>query len=153
MLKQRSKKICCLFSVLFMLFLWNLPGSAAASVEPLSVPLPTSADAVHLFFDLINEKRVRDAVHMMDEKMVPNEQVAQAWVDTFSILSEVRVKRILQWDTAGWSSSCHRFKVTLQVTRTKGSPFRGWENGINTRWLTMQRFGHLWKIHEIATGP
>ncbi|MCM8788053.1 MAG: hypothetical protein NC935_08410, partial [Candidatus Omnitrophica bacterium] len=57
-----------------------------------------------------------------------------------------------------WTDTKDIYKVVLDVWMDPKSanapiPYYGWENGQNTRFLTLEKVGNLWKIAEIATGP
>jgi len=149
---RRKLKFILLISMLMLLVCISLL-PVAASPLPLTVPLRTSADAAYLFFALINEHRLQDALGMMDAEMVPNETAAQAWAVGFNTIASVRVAELRRWESAGWNADQHRYKAILHITLKPGATYYGWENGVNVRWLTLQHHGMRWKMHEIATGP
>jgi len=123
------------------------------------VPLPTGKDIVRTFFNLINEKRIPEAVSMLDQSTVPDDSAKQAWGVQFNSISQVIVKSIEDYNKTEWSSTEQTFKVILTMKMNPDSanapiPYYGYENGDNVRWITIRKNNqNLWKIMGIATGP
>ena len=122
------------------------------------VPLPQETDIIRSFFAIIGEHRPADAVSMLAPEQINDEGKKQAWeaqFDAFSALSVTSVEPVLQED---WTSNQHEYKVVLAAMMKPESasapiPYYGWENGTNTRWVSIVKSGNLWKISGIATGP
>lgn len=126
--------------------------SSASSSTGSTVPLPTGEDIIRTFINLINEKRIPDAIAMMDETMVPNDQTKQAWEVSFNSFSSISVVNIAEYGKEEWSADRQIYKVVINITIKPGSNVI-WEQGENIRWIVLQKQTGLWKIHEIATGP
>lgn len=123
------------------------------------VPLPTGQDIVRTFFNLINEKRIPEAVSMLDVSAVPNDSVKQAWGVQFNYISQVIVKSIEDYNKTGWTPTEQTYKVMLTMKMNPDSanapiPYYGYDNGDNIRWVTIRKNNeNIWKIMGIATGP
>ncbi|PIP52770.1 hypothetical protein COX08_04675, partial [Candidatus Beckwithbacteria bacterium CG23_combo_of_CG06-09_8_20_14_all_34_8] len=66
--------------------------------ELAGVPLPAGHDIVNLFFNLINEKRIPEAIEMMSETAVPDDSAKQAWGVQFNAIKSISVIDIEPWD-------------------------------------------------------
>jgi hypothetical protein len=132
--------------------------TAEEVVASPQVPLPSGEDVVRTFFNLIGEKRIPEAMGMMDSSMAPDEKAKQIWEANFKSLSSVSVNSIEPWEQEGCPCNRQTYKVTLNITVSpEGAsapiPYYGWNNGSNTRWVTIAKENNLWKMAEIATGP
>lgn len=141
--------------LIFLLISIVLTGCAAEKTAPLStfvpvqtsasVPLPQKEDIIRTFFNLINEKRVTEAINMLS---VPNKD----WEGQLNSFEKISVKSIEP-------SSENNYKVILSVTMKPKAqnaliPNYGFENGENMRWVGLEKDSSgLWKITGIATGP
>ncbi len=128
------------------------PTSAASTA-----PLPTEEDVIRLFFTLIDEARIPEAVAMMSVEAVPDDSYRQAWGVQFNALDSIKVSKIEPYGQENWSPSSHTYKVNLEVTVSENAanapiPYYGWGNGDNLRWVEIVKEGDLWKINQIATG-
>jgi len=43
--------------------------------------------------------------------------------------------------------------VTLEVKTKPAGEEMGWQQGQNYRWITLQKNGEVWQIHELANNP
>lgn len=125
----------------------------------VAVPPPTAEDIIKSFINLINEKKIPEAITLIDPKITNDESVKQQLGVNFNSLTEVSIKLIEPHSRAAWTNNQETYKVMLnaqvapQVT-TAPIPNYGWNNGENTRWITLTKDDNgLWKIFEIATGP
>lgn len=123
-----------------------------------TVPLPQETDIVRNFFNLINERRSSEAVAMMSDTINQNESQKQAWGVQLNALTSVKVLSIEPSLPDSWSDVTHVYKVTSEATVDPSSagapiPYYGWDNGINIRWVELQKVNNLWKISGLATGP
>jgi len=133
--------------------------SPTLSVNKTTVPLPSSEDIIRLFFNLINEKKIPEAIAILDDPMIPDDSVKQQWGVNFNSLTSVTLKNIEPHSRAAWTEDTETYKVTLDIkVKPEASsapiPNYGWDNGENTRWITLVKDDlGLWKISTIATGP
>lgn len=117
--------------------------------ESSGVPLPTQEDVVRTFISLIAEKRISEAVGMMD---VSDESEKQAWGVQLNSFESIALKNIEK-------NGEDTFKVTLTVKMSPNSangpiPYYGYENGDNIRWIGLKKGSdNLWKITGFATSP
>ena len=120
------------------------------TIEQKVVPLPQEEDVIRLFFELINEKRIPEAISMMSTEMAGDDSQKQAWGVQFNAFSVVGVKSVDKEENG-------LYKVVLEVEMDPKSagaviPFYGYDNGENTRWVSLEKENELYKISGIATG-
>lgn len=125
----------------------NTPSSSAR------VPLLTSEDIVRVFFELINEKRIPEAVEMLSPSAVPDESAKQAWGVSFNHFKSVKAEKIERCNPIVPLPDYDCFKVVLNIQTDAPAEQIIWENGINIRWVNLKKVGNLWKIEGLATGP
>ncbi len=123
-----------------------------------SVPLPTGEDAIRLFFSLINENKVEEALNMLSEEIAESEDSKQSWGVQFNDILSAEVVDVKPYNTDIWTDTAQTYEVTVKTTVHERAakypiPYYGWENGENTRWVTIKNDGVQWKIAGIATGP
>jgi hypothetical protein len=130
-----------------------------ATVTKPVVPLPQEEDIIRAFFNLVNEKRIPDAIGMMASKSVSDESSKQAWGVQFNSLSGIQVISIEASNKEEWTNTEHIYRVdlTLRVSADSANapiPYYGWNDGQNTRWIPIEKNeSGLWKIVGLATGP
>jgi hypothetical protein len=123
-----------------------------------TVPLPTEEDIIRVFFTLINERRIDDALTMLLPKIAPDVKTKEAWGKQFEAMKTVNIKDISRSSVESHETD-HIYKVNLNVSVNPDStdspiPYYGWENGENTRWITLVKDEKgIWKVAGIATGP
>jgi hypothetical protein len=122
------------------------------------VPLPTEEDIIRAFFNLINEKRIPEAISMMAPSAIGNESGKQAWGVQFNAFESVLVDKVSSSMKEEWTGDNHSYKVELTVSMKPEAakaviPDYGYDNGKNIRWISIVRVANLWKIQGIATGP
>lgn len=123
------------------------------------VPLPQQEDIIRAFFGLINEKRIPEAIAMMDKVMVDDDSSKQAWGVQFNSLSEIKIENIEPSIKEEWTDTTQTYRVNLTLKVDPGAasapiPYYGWENGKNIRWVGLNKnAGNLWRIAFIGTGP
>lgn len=141
---------------------------ASVSQEPIAeslvtttqetAPLPQETDIIRTFFNLIEEKRISDAVMMMRDAITKNDNTKQAWGVQLNAMKSVKVIDVTPSMPEEWKVDEHTYKVTLDMAMDPSSanavmPYYGYDNGKNIRWVTLEKTGTAWKIAGIATGP
>ena len=129
----------------------NVVSSQPTTSSQASVPLPQGEDIVKNFFTLIGDGKIEDAINMMTPNSIGNDSQKQAWGVQFNAFKKISVKKI---DPALENT----YKVTLDVEMKPESanapiPFYGYDNGVNIRWVGLEKIDNIWKITGIATGP
>lgn len=119
----------------------------------MGVPLPTGEDIVRAFFNLINEKRILEAVAMLSREATPNEATKQTWGVNFNSLESITVKSINEWQKEVWADDEVAYKVTVVAKVKPESSFHAWADGENIKWINLKKEAGLWKIFQIASGP
>ncbi|MEJ5167220.1 MAG: hypothetical protein WHV67_09365 [Thermoanaerobaculia bacterium] len=123
--------------------------------EKKKVPLPRDEDIIYNFANLIEEKRYYEAASMIKTE---SEGELNAWATQFSFIRKFQVLKIEEYKKEEWTKNKHYFKVIFDVLMEPESknapiPYYGWENGENTRWITLEKIGNISRISEISTGP
>jgi hypothetical protein len=131
--------------------------TTAGSSAP-TVPLPQEEDIIRTFFNLIGEGRPTDAISMMTQSTIGNDTSKQTWGVQFNAFKSVSVDKIEPSMQEEWTTAKHTYKVTLNVqmkleAQSAPIPNYGWDNGLNIRWIPLEKVDNLWKIAGIATGP
>jgi hypothetical protein len=122
------------------------------------VPLPAEEDIIRTFFNLINEGRISDSIAMMAPSAISDDSAKQAWGVQFNAFQSLSVIQIEPSMKEEWTESKHTYKLTLSVKMKPEAanapiPNYGYDNGINIRWVTIEKISSSWKISSIATGP
>jgi len=122
------------------------------------VPLPTEEDIIRNFFNLINERRIPEAVNMMSKINVENDSTKQAWGVQFNAIKSINVQKIEKSMEENWTDNSHTYKVILEAyvsSEAAGAPipYYGWADNPNIRWVQLVRENNLWRINGLATGP
>jgi hypothetical protein len=123
-----------------------------------SVALPQEEDIIRTFFALINEKRIPDAIAMMNPVFAGDDSSRQTWGVHFNAIKEIEVKSIEPAVKEEWTEDSHIYKVILDVSMKPEAanapiPNYGWDKGSNTRWISLEKISSVWTISGIATGP
>lgn len=126
-----------------------------------TVPLPQDEDIIRNFVSQIEDGKADEAAKMMkinDQSPPQANSELQAWAVQFSNITSFKLLRMEKANENEWTDTKHIYKVVLDVWMDPRSadapiPYYGWQNGENTRWLTLEKVGNVWKIAEIATGP
>jgi len=122
------------------------------------VPLPQEEDVIRTFFNLIGEGRPADAISMMTQSTIGNDTSKQTWGVQFNSFKSVSVNKIEPSMQEEWTATKHTYKVTLNVqmkpeAQSAPIPNYGWDNGLNIRWIPLEKVDNLWEIAGVATGP
>ncbi len=114
------------------------------------VPLPRAEDAIVTFYNLVNEKRIPEALEMMLPSALIDDSAKQAYAVLLNSFQSVKVKE---------AKPCTRdvcapdtYEVVLDVVTS--TPNYGFDTGLNTRWYTVQKSSSgLYQLSLPATGP
>ena len=123
-----------------------------------SVPLPTEEDIIRTFFNLINEKRIPEAISMMSERTVTNDGVKQSWGVQFNAIKSIKVLSIEPSMKENWTDDYHSYKTSFEVSMSLESanaviPYYGWDGSPSIKWIGLVKEKGLWKVEGISTGP
>lgn len=127
--------------------------------QQTEVPLPQGEDIVRLFFSLIDEKKIPEAVSMLDDSAAPDDSAKQAWGVQFNVFNSISVKSIETSSIGDEAEGQEAYKVVLDAKIKPGSenaviPNFGWGDGENIRWVSLKKnLNGIWKILGIGTGP
>lgn len=124
-----------------------------------AVPLPSEEDIISLFFSLINERRIDEAIGMMSPEAVPDEASQQAWKAQFEAIQSINPQAIQAYNREQWTEKEHLYQVTLAVSVSSEAakapiPYYGWGDNPDTRWIVLEKNQEgQWQIASLATGP
>ena len=75
------------------------------TTQPSStVPLPTEEDIIRAFFNLINEKRIPEAITMMSKTMAADDSTKQAWGVHFNAIKSINIQQIEPSMQESWNN-------------------------------------------------
>jgi hypothetical protein len=136
----------------------SAPTLTPAPTIKTTAPLPQETDIVNSFFNLINEHKPSDAVNMLSQSQIGDDSQKQAWAVMFNGFESVNITKVEPSMPEDWTANVHTYRVTLNVkmkpeSATATIPYFGYDNGINTRFITLEKAGGLWKVSGISTGP
>jgi len=122
------------------------------------VPPPTGEDIIRTFYNLINEKRIDEAIGMMSNYLINDEVKKQAWKKQFLTIQSIKVTEIEPHNTEEWTDLRKLYKLTLDATISEEGanapiPYYGWNNGINIFWASLDKENGVWKFGGTSTGP
>lgn len=101
------------------------------------------------FWDLIADGDVSSAVAMLDVD-APTKQM---WAANFATLESLEIDRVSPVVLDEWTDTRQIFKATLEVKAGEAGEQMGWFDGSNARWVTLQKSGNTWLVHELANNP
>ena len=104
---------------------------------------------VSQFFDYLSGKKIPEAIALMDA----SDNTKQGWGVNFNTLEALKVNKIEEAFKEEWTPTRQVFKVELDVKVKPAGEQLGWENGKNFRWVSLQKTGDNWLVHELATNP
>ncbi len=136
----------------------GMASQPTAAVDAV-IPAQQDIDVIDTFFNLIDRDRAGEAVDMMSTANIPNDGVKQAWAVNFNAIQSVGIKKITPTLESDWTEDRRIYQVILNLqmkpTATLALPIPnyGWDNGENTRWISLVKVEGKWYIDGIATGP
>ncbi len=124
-------------------------------IQALSKPHENNHENdLYTFFDLISRGDYDFAVFQLAYEMRPNDSAAQAWKANFQSLKSIKVVSAEQTEIEQWTDEWECYKVVLDVTTGESVEKYGWENGQNSRWVTLIPQGSgPWKVSSLSTSP
>jgi len=120
-----------------------------------SVPLPTGEDVIRSFIQLINDQKIPDAIAMMDKTLISSDSVKQQYGVIFNSFATISIQKIgvESFGKEEWGEGEERYRVELLISIKPQGQKGMWEEGVNTRWITVLKQQNRFMIHDIATGP
>ena len=115
-------------------------------------------ELINNFWDFVNNNQASDAVMMMSAQNTTDDSVKQSWGVQFNDFDSVQIVSITAQNSSDWTDTYHQYKVVLDVTMDPDSanaviPYYGYQDGQNTRYMSLVYEDGVWKVDEIATGP
>lgn len=138
----------------------NITVTAEPTVaEKTEVPLPQEEDIIRTFFELINEQKPSDAIMMMAPSIINDDSIKQAYGVQFNAFQLLKIESIEKAPQSEWTDAKHTYRVDFEAKMKPEAayvmpiPNYGYENGLNTRWVLIEKIEGKWKIAELSTGP
>ena len=122
-------------------------------------PLPSAEYTIGLFFELINDRKINEAIDLMTNEMAGDDASKQAWEVHFNAIKSINVQSIEPYNEEQWTDAKKVFEVTLEVyvsseAKDAPIPYYGWHDNPNIRWVSVEKDATgFWKIAALATGP
>jgi hypothetical protein len=123
-----------------------------------NVSMNSDTKFIKNFFGLIENRKEDEAVMIMTDRNTLSDSTKQAWGVQFNAIKDVKVINIKPSLQEEWTDTRHSYKVTLNIIMDPDSanapiPYYGYDNGYNTRFITLQKENGAWRIDELATSP
>jgi hypothetical protein len=137
----------------------NSPAISPSASAVSQAPLPSGKDVINLFWQLINEDKIPEAVGMMSPEMVPDDSTKQAYGVMFNSFLSVRVISVKAFGETEWTDKQQTYEVNLATDVNPAAanapiPYYGYEGAENVRFIHLSKSKTgVWQIAEIATGP
>lgn len=93
-------------------------------------------------------------IHQMSSRLCPDDAAGRLWLEAFSSRETAEVLSIEAIRLEEWTRDWEAYKVVLRVETAEPPERFGWENGENTRWVTLVPQGAGgWKVDEWSANP
>ncbi|NMC35473.1 hypothetical protein GYA49_00340 [Candidatus Beckwithbacteria bacterium] len=119
--------------------------------------LAPEEELITLFFSLIDQKQIPEAIALMSKTAVPDDSTKQAWGVQFNAITSINILDMEAWDETNWTDNQKVYKVSLEAyvkdDPSAPIPNYGWGDNPNIRWIGLIKEDGQWKIDSISTGP
>ncbi|HRS47922.1 MAG TPA: hypothetical protein P5225_01430 [Candidatus Paceibacterota bacterium] len=122
------------------------------------VPLPEDEELINSFSNLIDQGKVKDALKMLSLQNISSEEMKKMWQEQFEAMKSVKVLLVEPVMKNNWTDQRREYKVVLDMMMDESSkdasiPYYGYDQGRNTRFITLIKEGDKWFIETITTAP
>ena len=107
---------------------------------------------IYEFFKTVDRKDFEQAFSMMDENLIGNVNMQEMWKANFSSLDKIKVVSLYPEEERKWRNHQPLYEVNIFIKSKPRFPYYGWDEGRNTRWITVTTNEDNRKIVSIATG-
>ena len=127
--------------------------------DDIKVPLPDGADTINLFWQLIDERRIPEAIDMMSPNLITDDSAKQAYGVQFNHIKSVTVIKLAPYNTDRWTADSQMYETTLEIYVSQDAadapiPYYGFEDNPNIRFISLSKDkAGKWQIDQIGTGP
>ena len=108
---------------------------------------------IYDFFERITQGNTEQYFSMMDAELAGNETKQEIWKTAFSSLELIKIISLYPEDERKWHNKQPLYQAIIYSIPKSGAPYYGWDEGKNTRWISIAPTGDSWKITAIATSP
>jgi len=120
--------------------------------------LPEDEEFLNSFSSLIDQGKAGEAVAMFSSQNTGSEETKKMWQEQFEAMESVKVLSVEPVMKNSWTDQRREYKVVLDMTMDESSkdapiPYYGYDQGENTRFITLIKEGDKWFIEAIATAP
>jgi len=127
--------------------------------DDIKVSLPDGADTINLFWQLINEYCISEAIDMMSPNLITDDSAKQTYGVQFNHIKSVNVMAVDPYNTDSWTTNSQMYETTLEIYVSQDAadapiPFYGFEDNPNIYFISLsQDKAGKWQIDQIGTGP
>jgi len=108
---------------------------------------------IYEFFETVDREDFEQVFSMMDENLIGNVNMKEMWKANFSSLDKIKMVSLYPEEEQKWHNHQPLYEVSIYVKSKPGFPYYGWDEGRNTRWITVTTEEDRRKIVSIATSP
>lgn len=119
---------------------------------PAAPPPEQAASQIERAKEFLNELaggKIDDALAMMDA----NQATKEMWKTTFNTIQSLKIKSVEPAFQDEWTATRQVFRAVLDAKVTSEGVSYGWNQGENNRWITLEKNGDTWQVHELANNP
>jgi hypothetical protein len=129
------------------------PEEVKYDFDPDKVAKIKEENFIYDFFEAMDQGDTELYFSMMDKELLGNENMQGMWKTTFSSLELIKVVSVYPEEKRKWHNNQPLYRVIVYALSKPGFPYYGWDEGRNTRWISISPEGNSWKITAIATSP
>ena len=108
---------------------------------------------IYDFFEAITQGDTEQYFSMMDDELAGNEMMQEMWKTAFSSLELIQIVSLYPEEERKWHNKQPLYQAIIYTIPKSGAPYYGWDEGKNTRWISIAPTGDSWKITAMATSP
>jgi len=108
---------------------------------------------IYDFFEAITQGDIEQYFSMMDRELAGNEMIQEMWKTAFSSLELIKIISLYPEEERKWHNKQPLYRTIIYALPRAGAPYYGWDEGRNTRWISITPYGDSWKIVSITTSP
>lgn len=129
------------------------PEEAEYDFYPGQVAKIKEENFIYDYFEAIDQGKAELYFSLMAEELIGNENMREMWKTTFSSLELIKLVSLYPEEKEKWHNDQPLYRAIIYTLSKPGSPYYGWDEGRNTRWISLSPEGDSWKIIALATSP
>jgi hypothetical protein len=129
------------------------PEEAQYEFYPDKVAKIKEENFIYDFFEAITQGNTEQYFFMMDKELAGSESTQKMWKTAFSSLEVIKIVSLYPEEEGKWHNKQLLYQAIIYAIPKSGAAYYGWDEGKNTRWISIAPTGDSWKITTIATSP